>query len=117
MTGLLEPSKVVFERPPSLLGRIILEAFQLLGLTKLERPPAQGDSKSEEKPPSDTQPHEGDVVSATNLTLINVLLVRLGPMREPTLCLLVGAVQVAGSAVAFAIRYGVGSLVYGGDRR
>jgi UDP-N-acetylglucosamine--dolichyl-phosphate N-acetylglucosaminephosphotransferase len=114
----LEPSKAVFEKQPSLLGRIILEVFQLLGLTRLERAPAPtGGSEPEEKPSSDPQLREGDLVSATNFTLINVLLVRLGPMREPTLCLLVGAVQVAGSAVAFAIRYGVGSLVYGGERR
>ncbi|GMK56895.1 hypothetical protein CspeluHIS016_0307350 [Cutaneotrichosporon spelunceum] len=116
-TGLLEPSKAVFERAPPLPGRIFLEVFQALGLTRLERAPPPADSKSEEVASSKSWPQEGDIVSATNLTLLNYLLVRLGPMHEPTLCLLVGAVQVAGSAVAFAIRYGVGSLVYGGDRR
>lgn len=62
-------------------------------------------------------PQGGQILSTTNLTILNFLLVTFGPMREQSLCLLLGGVQVAGSAVAFFIRYGLGAWVYGGDRR
>lgn len=38
-------------------------------------------------------------------------------MKEQTLCSVLAGVQVLGSAVGFAIRYGLGAWVYGGDRR
>jgi UDP-N-acetylglucosamine--dolichyl-phosphate N-acetylglucosaminephosphotransferase len=55
--------------------------------------------------------------SCSNLTILNTLLVIFGPMKEQTLCSVLAGVQVAGSAVGFAIRYGLGAWVYGGDRR
>jgi UDP-N-acetylglucosamine--dolichyl-phosphate N-acetylglucosaminephosphotransferase len=60
---------------------------------------------------------DGRIRSATNLTLCTVLLVRLGPMREPSLTKCVMGLQVAGSGVALAVRYGLASLLYDGDRR
>lgn len=92
----------MFDSPPSLKTRVTLQLLELLGLTRLQRAPADK--------------HQV-IVSATNLTLINWVLVHFGPMREQTLCLTIGAIQVAGTALAFAIRYGLGTLVYGGDRR
>lgn len=83
-----------------------MEILELLGLTRLER---ATDTK--------TGDISRQIVSATNLTIINYILVHFGPMHERNLCLSVGAVQIAASALAFTIRYGVGSLVYGGDRR
>lgn len=71
----------------------------MLGLTRLEHDRA------------------GTIVSATNLTLVTLLLVHLGPMREPTLTACVMALQVAGSVVALTVRYGLASLLYDGDRR
>jgi UDP-N-acetylglucosamine--dolichyl-phosphate N-acetylglucosaminephosphotransferase len=62
-------------------------------------------------------PATGTITSATNLTLPTVILVQLGPMREPTLTKCVMALQVAGSVVALAIRYGLASLLYDGDRK
>lgn len=79
-----------------------MQLLELLGLTTLQRAPADK--------------HEV-IVSATNLTLINWVLVHFGPMREQTLCLIIGAIQLSSTALAFAIRYGLGTLVYGGDRR
>lgn len=81
--------------------------LEFFGLTKIDR---QAPKKGDE----DTRPV---IVAASNLTIINYILVHCGPMHERTLCLAVGAVQVSASILAFAIRYGVGSLVYGGDRR
>lgn len=110
-TDLLYPSKAVFENPPPLQTHIVLEIMSLLGLVRLERAVLS----AKEADPAKTGGTR--IVSTTNLTILNFLLVRLGPMREPTLCIVVGAIQVACSALAFAIRYGVGSWVYGGDRR
>ncbi len=57
------------------------------------------------------------IKSATNLTLPTVILVVLGPLREPTLTKVVMGLQVGGSALAFTIRYGLAGLLYDGDRR
>ncbi|KAJ1982867.1 tunicamycin resistance protein [Dimargaris verticillata] len=47
----------------------------------------------------------GRSVEMSNLTLLNLLLVRLGPCHERTLTLRVMAVQALGTAIAFVIRY------------
>jgi UDP-N-acetylglucosamine--dolichyl-phosphate N-acetylglucosaminephosphotransferase len=98
-TDQLHPSLAAFDTPPSAKTRLVLESFAFLRLIKLDK---------DEK---------GIIKSTTNMTILNTLLVNFGPMHEQTLCLLMGAVQVLGSAVAFGIRYGVGSWVYGGERR
>lgn len=104
-TGLLHPSRVVFEKPPPTKTRVVLQILEYLRLVRLER----------SKPSKEDQ--QIYLKSSTNLTILNFLLVHFGPMREQTLCMLVAGVQVLGSAVAFGIRYGVGSWFYGGDRR
>jgi UDP-N-acetylglucosamine--dolichyl-phosphate N-acetylglucosaminephosphotransferase len=55
--------------------------------------------------------------SCSNLTILNTILVVFGPMQERTLCDALAGVQIAGSVLAFAIRYGLGAYIYGGDRR
>ncbi|GAA6015893.1 hypothetical protein JCM10207_006795 [Rhodosporidiobolus poonsookiae] len=57
---------------------------------------------------------QGDVEATTNLTLLNLLLLLGGPVREDGLTMRLVACQVAGSAVAFGVRYGAGAWVYGG---
>lgn len=86
-------------------------------MTALERAPAPGPVAASNGTSKDLAAGSGSIISATNLTILNFILVWFGPLHEQTLCLALGAVQVAGSALAFGIRYGVGSLVYGGDRR
>ena len=98
-TGLLNPSLTMFEKPPVFRTRITLEILELLRLVRLDRL------------------ESGQIVSSSNLTILNFLLVHAGPLHERTLCLLVGAIQVGCSALAFGLRYGVGAWVYGGDRR
>jgi UDP-N-acetylglucosamine--dolichyl-phosphate N-acetylglucosaminephosphotransferase len=89
----------------------VLEILETLRLVRLERIPATADPKTGRKPRRD------QIVSTTNLTILNSLLVHFGPLREDTLCGVMIAVQILGSVVAFGIRYGVGSWVYGGERR
>ncbi|WVQ71754.1 hypothetical protein IAR50_001295 [Cryptococcus sp. DSM 104548] len=103
-TGLLHPSRAIFDVPPPAKTSITLRILAALRLVRLEYT----------SPTPDKPQH---IKSTTNLTLINFLLVLFGPMREQTLCILVGAVQLMGSGVAFGIRYGVGSWFYGGERR
>ncbi|KAI5450683.1 tunicamycin resistance protein [Naganishia albida] len=99
-TDKLLPSVVLFPAPPPLRTRAMLRLLAALRLTRLTEDPAMG-----------------TITSATNLTLPTVILVHLGPMREPTLTKCVMALQVAGSAVALAVRYGLASLLYDGDRK
>ena len=102
----LYPSVALFERPPSYPAAVSLRVLELLCLVRLERSP-NGVAGS----------NKGQIISTTNLTIINVLLVTFGPMHEQMLCSLMAGVQVAGSVLAFGVRYGVGSWFYGGDRR
>lgn len=77
-TNLLYPSKAVFERPPSRLATFILQIFSMLGLTV-----------------STPHPKTGLINETTNLTLLNFLLVRLGPMSEKRLVQVLMCVQVS----------------------
>jgi len=98
-TGLLYPSKAIFDkRPPGNLAMLILKTLSALRLVKL--------SVSEKG-------HQ----EVTNLTILNVFLVQLGPMREDTLVKVLICSQVAGSVFAFVVRYGLAGLVYDGNRR
>jgi UDP-N-acetylglucosamine--dolichyl-phosphate N-acetylglucosaminephosphotransferase len=99
-TGLLLPSRVEFVRPPPLRSVVVLRLLHLLHLVDVEQ---------------DTS--TGTIKSATNLTLPTVILVIGGPMKEASLTKVVMVLQVLGSCIAFAIRYGLASLLYDGDRR
>ncbi|RPD64366.1 N-acetylglucosaminephosphotransferase [Lentinus tigrinus ALCF2SS1-7] len=100
-TQLLYPSKAEFkEKRPSKLATLVLRLFSALGLVELAI-----DVKT------------GEIESSTNLTILNVFLLRLGPMREDGLTRVLIATQVCGSLLAFFIRYGLAGLVYDGNRR
>lgn len=99
-TDKLSPSVVPFPVTPPLRTRAMLRLLAALGLTRLT-----------------VDPSTGTITSATNLTLPTLVLVHLGPMREPTLTKCIMALQVAGSVVALTVRYGLASLLYDGDRR
>ncbi|EIN12901.1 N-acetylglucosaminephosphotransferase [Punctularia strigosozonata HHB-11173 SS5] len=96
---LLDPTKPVSQTKVK-LRNIILTLFSTFGLTELT-----------------TDPKTGEVTECTNLTILNFLLLRLGSMREKALVQTLICVQVAGSVVAFVVRYGLAGLVYDGDRR
>jgi UDP-N-acetylglucosamine--dolichyl-phosphate N-acetylglucosaminephosphotransferase len=97
-TDTLSPSIATFDKPPSFISVLILEVLAFLRFVRLEKV-------------------DGRIRSTTNLTILNTLLVNAGPLHEQTLCSLMAGVQIAGSILAFGIRYGVGSWVYGGERR
>lgn len=67
-----------FKKPPSALSTLILRVFALLRLTSLS-----------------THPKTGEIVTATNLTILNCLLVNLGPMHEKTLLKAMMSVQAS----------------------
>src|SRR4051812_11275868 len=76
-TGLLEPTKVdLTKNPLHSLGRLMIETLAALGLARVERDPATG-----------------ALTSVNNLTLINLVLVRLGPMRERNVTIVVMLLQ------------------------
>ncbi|CAD6572102.1 MAG: tunicamycin resistance protein [Tremellales sp. Tagirdzhanova-0007] len=110
-SGLLGPSLTMFERAPPAKTRITLRVLEFLRLVRLDRIDVPTESpKSSSKPRS-------QIISSTNLTILNFLLIHFGPMHERTLCLLAGTIQAACSVLAFAVRYGIGAWVYGGERR
>ncbi|KAF9021083.1 N-acetylglucosaminephosphotransferase [Hymenopellis radicata] len=98
-TNLLHPSKAQFLRPPSQLTTLVLKVFSTLGLTET------------------TTSTSGSILETTNLTILNFLLLRFGPMNEKSLVKVLMCTQVAGSLFAFVVRYGLAGLVYDGDRR
>ncbi|GAA5927227.1 hypothetical protein JCM3775_002485 [Rhodotorula graminis] len=77
-------------------GVALLVALERVGLVALQR-----------------DPHSRDVTATTNLTVLNLLLLRGGSVREDTLTKRLAACQVAGTVLAFALRYGAGRWAYG----
>ena len=75
-TGLLYPSKAEFERKPSPLTTLVLKVLSTLGLIEVSVNSETGRTET------------------TNLTILNVFLVRLGPMREDTLVKVLICAQV-----------------------
>ncbi|KAF9077584.1 UDP-N-acetylglucosamine-dolichyl [Rhodocollybia butyracea] len=99
-TNLLHPSKALFMKPPSSLTSSVLRILAILKLVDLT-----------------THPSTGVILETTNLTILNFFLVRLGPMNEKRLVQVLMCSQIAGSILAFTVRYGLSGLVYDGDRR
>ncbi|PWN49337.1 hypothetical protein IE53DRAFT_363231 [Violaceomyces palustris] len=118
-TGLLHPSKAKLESRPGRFTTLILESFSSIGLVELE----YSDGKREIPPRT--------IVSTTNLTLLNSILVlrRVRSLDRSTesqrrrnqegkglseqqLWFHVISIQILGSLIAFAIRYWVASIVF-----
>ncbi|KAG8803236.1 tunicamycin resistance protein [Serendipita sp. 411] len=96
--GKLDPS--IAEIPnPSVLTIVCLRLLKFLGLAKVKI--ARDRSYAE----------------ISNLTILNVILTKTGPIKESTLTRYVIGIQLLSSVVAFAVRYGFASLVYDSDRR
>ncbi|EIW80935.1 N-acetylglucosaminephosphotransferase [Coniophora puteana RWD-64-598 SS2] len=99
-TNKLYPSKTMFLRPPSRLTTLVLRILSVLRLTELT-----------------INSTTGVIHECTNLTILNFFLVNLGPLHEKRLVQVLMCTQVAGSVLAFVVRYGLAGLVYDGDRR
>ena len=98
-TGLLGPSFAPLSPGTPRLGRALVRVLGAGGLVRLRR-----DDK-------------GEIVGCSNLTILNLILVRRGDMGEAELTRCMLAVQAAGSAVCFLIRYGGASWFYDASRR
>ena len=80
-TGLLYPSKARYEKKPaSPLAMLILKVFSALHLVQLSTDKETGQ------------------LETTNLTILNVFLVNLGPMKEDTLVKTLISTQVSDPA-------------------
>ncbi|KAI4476390.1 hypothetical protein M0802_014876 [Mischocyttarus mexicanus] len=58
------------------------------------------------------QKNDDDIITCNNLTLINFLLINIGPTREPKLTFILMLLQVFCSCLAFVIRYPFASIFY-----
>lgn len=94
---LLYPSKAnLKEEPPKAFFKPVLRALYKLKLLDAE--------------------FEGnEMVSCTNMTLINLVLVWFGPMREDRLCNLLLTLQFIVGLAAIVARHGLGALLFGHD--
>ncbi|KAI5475833.1 UDP-N-acetylglucosamine-dolichyl-phosphate N-acetylglucosaminephosphotransferase [Pseudohyphozyma bogoriensis] len=96
-TGLLGPSYASFapDKPaPKGALKLILRLLGKIGLV-------------------DVVEEKGEIVKVSNLTILNLLLITFGNMKEESLTSLMMAVQVGGSAIAFGVRYGGAGWFYG----
>jgi UDP-N-acetylglucosamine--dolichyl-phosphate N-acetylglucosaminephosphotransferase len=93
-TGLMEPSRAQFFQPPKWYVSIVLKTFNNLGLVHLWY---DGD---------------GRIVECTNLTLINLWLVRFGTMREDKLGYGIAWLQVICGVAGLFIRHKAALLVF-----
>ncbi|GAA5997623.1 UDP-N-acetylglucosamine--dolichyl-phosphate N-acetylglucosaminephosphotransferase [Rhodotorula paludigena] len=102
-TGLLVPSWAPIlpraqRSPLQHLGVALLVLLEKFGLVALQR-----------------AEQTREVEACTNLTLLNLALLRGGSVREDVLTKRIMWIQAAGSAVAFAVRYGAGKVIYGDE--
>ncbi|KAF2999879.1 tunicamycin resistance protein [Curvularia kusanoi] len=96
-TGLMEASRVQFQRP---LQRPIAEGLKLLHRLRLLDVEVDG---------------KGQVLSSSNFTLINLWLVWFGPMREDRLALGILAFQFAVGVLGLFIRHRMALLIFTAD--
>ncbi|EGG12610.1 uncharacterized protein MELLADRAFT_73788 [Melampsora larici-populina 98AG31] len=92
VTDRLKPSMVHFTEPCRFVGCLrILETFGLIRLLRNR---------------------EGEVIGCSNLTLLNLLLIWFGEMREDKLTMVMMGSQVFGTLIGLGIRYGMSGLFY-----
>jgi hypothetical protein len=77
-TNLLHPSKALFQNPPKKMTTLVLRTLSMLGLTNIT-----------------IHPTTGNILEANNLTILNLLLLWLGPMNEKRLVRVLMCVQVS----------------------
>ncbi|XP_043277701.1 UDP-N-acetylglucosamine--dolichyl-phosphate N-acetylglucosaminephosphotransferase [Venturia canescens] len=90
----LDPSTTTFRRSDlNIIARFVMWIFRTLRIV-------------------DWSEDKSGVIKCNNLTLINFVLVKLGPTREPNLTKILLLVQASCSLLAFVIRYPLASLFY-----
>ncbi|KAI5793248.1 glycosyl transferase family 4-domain-containing protein [Geopyxis carbonaria] len=93
-TDLLEPSRAQFPYPPRWPVALALHTLHKLGLVQLWTAP------------------DGTITECSNLTLLNLWLVRFGPMREDRLTYGLAALQVVACAAGLFVRHRLALLVF-----
>ncbi|KAG4304847.1 hypothetical protein PORY_001900 [Pneumocystis oryctolagi] len=94
-TGLLEPSMIMFTQKPSLLSAIILRTLAKIGIVRLK-----------------IHPDTKEIQGTTNLTIINSILVVLGPKREDILTMIIMGIQAVMGLMGLVIRHKMAKLIY-----
>lgn len=77
------------------LGKLMLRILQLLRLVDIKK-----------------NPKTGEWTHVNNLTLINLVLVKMGPLTEERTTLAIMGIQTFGTVAAFVVRYVLVHLVY-----
>lgn len=96
-TGLLEPSRAILKDTSTMVVSV-LEILESLRLIQLWR-----DQKT------------GEIVECSNFTLINLVLVTVGPLREDSLASVLLAIQFVTGIGAIIVRHTVAILIFGRD--
>ena len=78
----------------SKIGQLIVNLFEKLGLVHVKR-----NKKTK-------------ISRVSNFTLINLLLIKFGPMKEENTAILVMIVQAICSIFAYLVRYGLVHIIY-----
>ncbi|XP_011500392.1 PREDICTED: UDP-N-acetylglucosamine--dolichyl-phosphate N-acetylglucosaminephosphotransferase [Ceratosolen solmsi marchali] len=90
----LNPSLTVFRKNDlNILGKLIMSIFKAFKIVQW-----QEDSEG--------------VVTCNNLTILNFVLILFGPLKESTLTKILLIIQIAGTMLAFVIRYPLASIFY-----
>ncbi|GET01339.1 UDP-N-acetylglucosamine--dolichyl-phosphate N-acetylglucosaminephosphotransferase [Rhizophagus clarus] len=84
-TNKLEYSKVKVQKPLKKPALYVIRIFEILGLVKTK--------------------DENNSIEVNNFTLMNLLLLKFGPLHERKLAILVIIVQILASCLSFIIRY------------
>ncbi|KAJ5911983.1 UDP-N-acetyl-glucosamine-1-P transferase Alg7 [Penicillium subrubescens] len=98
-TGLLDASVTEWTIPPSPLIAMGLEILHTLRLVRVQKD------------------ENGQIVESTNLTILNLWLVWMGPMREDRLAWHMVAVQTACGFLGLFVRHRLALLVFSQDNR
>ncbi|CAG8494224.1 2472_t:CDS:2, partial [Acaulospora morrowiae] len=140
-TQKLEYSRVKIKKPLNLPALLCLKIFSIVGVVKVTDLSAS-DTKGIKKTGSDNEVGNGqqrrnnihdnnndsvgnaldkeddendentDYIEVNNFTILNLLLLKFGPMHEKKLTILVMATQILASFLAFIIRYRLVHLLY-----
>jgi UDP-N-acetylglucosamine--dolichyl-phosphate N-acetylglucosaminephosphotransferase len=119
-TGKLEPSFAEFEKPiHPLLTKILrlLSRLHLLRIYTNSDPPTTAIPALAVQTSEDTlvERDPDEIIACSNLTIINLILVLLGPMREDYLCFVLLVLQGLCGVLGFVIRHRLAFLIYDRD--
>lgn len=94
--GKLYPSRVVFEKPLNRLATLLIKSLAKLKLLDVEL-------------------SGKEIKNCSNMTIINLVLVWTGPLREDALCMTLLLIQFGLGLVSLVLRHIIGKLLFGYD--